>query len=627
MLQPTAASISIIIVMKLQHTLPALSLFLACILPAAAADRLEQWYNLMPKNTVAVIAVKNAPELLADWDAGTFAKFMQDEAVQRWTAPMRKEGDAPWDKFFKEHCGSGMHDTLKEFPGALVSFLVVETPKDFESKNSPSVTLYEITGKQKEIEAIKQAEVEAIKKKNPDVKLITADIGGMNVQIATANEDADSCFSAWAAVGDVMVEATSRKLLGYMIGAVKSGAGDALGVAREHLTRVGQLTNGGGDLMLYVNGVKALEVGEMALAAAEAKKGNDNKKPAGGLNFDIKPKQIMDILGVQELQALAFTMEMRDGQMNTDLTVLHPAKLAGVLNLMRPTANEVALPAFIPGDVLQGGVTRYDIGRFYDGLMGMVMKLGPMAMMITMQIPQFEQQLGFKVRDDLFGSLDDEISTIQDGELAKQSQVIAFKIKDADKIGGVLDSLKRFVGAGFGAFEESDYLGYSVNTLKLSQSSNAASEMAYCNTGKHLLLSIGSQGTLNKVLSRMKDPSGPSIWENAQVRKLLAAVPKNFSGATVTDVSSMINMLASAAGTLEAQGKKRVAARKKGPGKKDAPADEGTTASSNGKMLDSNAVPSKEVFQRYFGRMLGTQYAHPDAIQIHYLVIPPEAAE
>ena len=40
-------------------------------------------------------------------------------------------------------------------------------------------------------------------------------------------------------------------------------------------------------------------------------------------------------------------------------------------------------------------------------------------------------------------------------------------------------------------------------------------------------------------------------------------------------------------------------------------------------MLDSSAIPSKEVFQRYFGRLLGTQYSHPDSVQIHYLIMQP----
>ncbi len=612
--------------MKSPRALTLLALLVASVLPASAADRLGQWYALMPKETVAVIAVKNTPEVLADWDQSPFAKFMQDEAVQRWMAPMKKEGVAPWDKFFQDHYGTGMYDTLKEYPGTLVSFLVIDGFEKFD-ENAPSVSLCEIGGKQKELEAQKTAEVEAQKKTNDKIQMRTAEIGGATVQIASDGEGEDApWFTAWAVVGDVMIEANSRKLMEYMIGAVKSGAGDAPGAGREHLTRITQHTQGGADFMIYFNGVKLLELGEKALAAAEAKKKEEGKAEAAA--FNITPKQVMDILGVQELQALAVTMDMQGDQTRSDMIILHPEKPAGLVSLMRTSANEVTLPGFIPGDVLQGSVTRYDFARFYDGLLGMVMKLGPMAMMVTMQIPVFEQQLGFKIRDDFLGSLDDEVVAAQDGELTKQNQVIGLKIKDPDKIGGALESLKRYIGAGFGAFEESDYLGFTVNTLKTSQTASAASEVAYCNTGKYLFISVGGQETLKKVLSRLKDPSGPSMWDNPQVQKLLSMVPKNYGSASVTDVGSSINMLATAVSAVEAQAaskkKDKGSSKKKGPGKKGG-SDDKPASAATGPKLDPKAVPSKEVFQRYFGRMLGLQYSHPDAIQVHYLVTSPDA--
>lgn len=607
--------------MKPPRALAFLALLIASALPASAADRLEQWYALMPKETAAVVAVKNIPELLADWEQSPFAKFMQDEAVQRWMAPMRKDGATPWDKFFQDQYGTGMYDTLKEYPGAYASFLVLEDFKDFD-EHAPSVTLCETGGKQKELEAQMNAEVEAEKKKNEDIKLRTAEINGVSVNIAAEGDGEDAeWFTAWAVVGDVLIEANTRELMEYIIGAVKSGAGDAPAAAREHLARIAQHTQGGSEVLVYFNGVRLLELGEKALADEEAKKKADGKAAAGG--FDIKPQQIMDMLGVRELQALALTTDMQGEQMRSGMIILHPEKPAGLLSMMRTSANEVTLPGFIPGDVLQGGVVRYDLGRFYDNLLGMIMKMGPMAMMVTMQVPVFEQQLGFKIRDEFLASLDDEVISVQDGEIAKQSQIVGLKIKDADKIGGALESLKRYIGAGFGAFEESEYLGFKVNTLKLSQTATAASEVAYCNTGKYLFISVGGQGTLNKVLARIKDPAGPSIWDGPQVQKLLSLAPKNYGSANVTDVGSTINMLATAFSALEAQaaaGKKKEkgASKKKGPGKEKA-------AAAEGPKLDASAVPSKEVFQRYFGPMLGTQYSHPDAIQAQYLLVSPEA--
>ncbi len=601
-----------------------LSLLLASILPASAADRLEQWYNLMPKDTAGVIAVRNTPELLADWDKSSYAKFMQDDEARRWMAPMRKEGETPWDKFFKDHYGSGMYDTLKDYPGAVVSFLVLNDFAEF-GKNPPNVSLCELGGKQQEIEAHKAAEVEGEKKDNANLKLSSTDIGGVSVQIATSGDPADdACFTSWAIVGDVMIESTSRKLMEYMIGALKNGAGDPPGVAREHLTRIGQLTNGGGDMMLYFNGVKMLELGEKMIAAEEKKK-QDDDKPAAGMSFNIKPKQIMDMLGAQELQAIAFTMELQDAQSRMDVTILHPQKPAGILSIMRGTSNEVTLPAFIPAGILTASVARMDFGTIYDAILGMISKLGPMAMMVTMQIPQLEAQMGFKIRDDLFGSLSDEIIQVQDGDGTKDSQVMGFKVKDADKLGGALEGLKRFAGAGFGAFEESDFLGFTINTLKTTQTANAATEIAYCNTGKYLLISVGTQDTLKKILGRMKDPSGPSIWDDAHVQNLLSLAPKNYSGVGVTDAGRLLNMVATAAAALESKaGGKAAAAKKKGPGKKALAPEEPTTTAASGGWFDSGARPSNETFQRYFGSLLSASYSHPDAIQMHYLTTPVE---
>ncbi|WP_395749191.1 hypothetical protein [Prosthecobacter sp.] len=607
-----------------------LSLLLASlsILPASAADRLEQWYTLMPKNTVGVIAIKNTPELLADWEKSSYAKFMQDDEAKRWMAPMRKEGDAPWDKFFKDTFGSGMYDTLKEYPGAVVQYLVIGDFTEFD-KNPPSVSLFEVAGKQKEIEAQKQAEVELKKKGSPDLKVRTEDIGGVSVQIAAESEGADAAWNtAWAVVGDVMIEANRRGLMEYMIGALKNNAGDAPGVPREHLSRIGQMTNGGGDMLIYFNGVKLVELGEKALAAAEAAKKKAGDKDKSGMGISFEPKMVMDLLGAEELQAVALTAEMTDTQARMDLTILHPEKPAGLISLMRGTANEVTLPTFIPAGILTASVTRMDLGKVYDSIFGLMGKIGPVAIVAAMKLGELEGQLGFKIRKDLLGSLADEVIQVQDGDGTKESQVMGFKVKDADKLGGALDGLKRFIGAGFGAFEESDFLGYTINTMKMSQTANAATEVAYCNTGKYLLVSVGPQETLKKVLGRMKDPSGPSVWESANVQNLLSLTPKNYSGVGVTDAGRLMNMIATAAATVESKsgaGKAKAdAPKKKGPGKKKAGAEE-AVAEAASSWFDPGARPSNATFEKYFGSLLSASYMHPDAIQVHYLTTPVEA--
>lgn len=590
-------------------------LLLANVLSVSAADRLEQWFNLMPKDTVGVIAIKNAPELLADWDRSSYAQFMKDDEVKRWLDPMHKNGVAPWDAFFKSAYGTGMYDKLSSYPGALVTFLVLSDFNEFGS-NAPNVSLCEIAGRQGEIEAYKAAEVASLKKEMVGLKLRSEDIGGVKVNIAADSDNADASWTlAWAVVGDVLIESNTRHLMASMIGAVKNGAGDPPGAAREHLARIGGFTNHGGDAMVYLNGVKLLEFGRQALAAGEKDKKPDKPNAAAALGLDFGPQRMMDLFGAQELQALALTFEMEDTQSRMDVTVLHPSTPSGVLSLIRGSSGAVTLPAFLPADIQTGSVGRMSLGHIYDTVLGMITKLGPIAMMATMQIGQYERQLGFSIRDDLFGALDDEFIQAQDGEGEKTSQVMGFKIKDPARLGVALDGLKKIVAAGFGAFEASDYLGFSINTLNMPDAASAGFEGAYCNTGSYLLISSGPPETLKKILRRMKDPVGPSFWDNARTQDLISRAPKNYNAISISAAAPLINMLTTTAAALEAQAGGKKTKKKKAAG--------GDAAGPGG--LDASARPSNEIFQRYFGSMLSTGYAHPDAIQLHYLTTPVEA--
>ena len=131
---------------------------------------------------------------------------------------------------------------------------------------------------------------------------------------------------------------------------------------------------------------------------------------------------------------------------------------------------------------------------------------------------------------------------------------------------------------------------------------------------------------MKKVLGRMKDPSGPSVWDNPRVQNLLSLVPKNYSGVGVADAGRLMNILATAAATIESKtgAKGKAAAKKKGPGKK-APAAEEAVAAATSSWFDASARPSNETFERYFGSLLSASYSHPDAIQVHYLTTPAEA--
>ncbi len=599
---------------------------------SARADKLDDWNKLLPKNTIGTISIKNTQELLADWDKSSVARMMSDEEFKKWTAPMRKDGEAPWDKHFREQSGQGFYDTIKIYPGATMLVIAADGPDSFKDEQEPGCTLSEAGDKQKELEELKGRETEGNKKEHPDLKQRTEEIAGVTVNIVAESDAADAKWiDAWAFVDGTFIEGSSRKLMEHFITAIKSGAAESSDVVAGHLKRIAPLTEGTTDVMIYLNGVALTKWAEDAATQAAAKA----KEGPGAAMMPFDPAQMFGAFGVKELEALAITFDLTDEQSRGDVVILHPEKPAGLLSIMRGSSTDVSFPALIPADVSGGGVSRYSMEGMWDGLLAMVQKLGPMAMMAAGQLGMAEQQLGFKFKEDLFGAIADEMIQASDGGAEDASQVIGFKVKDRNRLGGALDSIKKIAGQGFGAFEESEYLGHKIDTLKTSMTGAAPTgagnpkspEIAICLTDSYLLISIGKQELLKKLLARMKDPSGPSIWDDPRAQALIAKLPKGYCGAGVTDGSAMIAGFFEGLSNMQnATGIGKKSAAKKGPGKgpgKGAAAkkDEDGNDAPKG-WLDPKAKPSENFFKSFFGSSVSGSYCPPDAIHMRLLSAP-----
>lgn len=589
----------------------------------ARADKLDEWYKLLPKNTIGIIAIKNTPELLADWDKSSFAKLQADEEFQKWTAPMRKNGDTPWNKFFQETTGESMEENLKHYPGATMAIFTGDSPEDFSGDQQPVSALSEAAGHEKELEEMKAKEMEAAIKKDEELKQRSLEVSGHTLHILADSEDSEEGWKmAYAMVDGVMVEAPSLKMMEYLITALKSGSGENAEVVTNHLNRLAAITEGNTDVLIYLNGETLIQWGlDAAKKAAE-----DNPQAQA---MPISPDQIISALGIEELQALAFSLDLTDTESRMEMVLLHAEKPSGIVTLLRGTNEEATFPNFIPADVISGGSVRYSVVELWDKLLAIINKAGPMAAMATMQLSGAEAQAGVNLRDDLFASLDDEYVEITDGSIEKQNQVMAIKVKDKARLGGALDGVKRFVGNGFAAFEETDFLGYTINTVKTMNAQPGAAEFAFCLTEDYLIINTGPQTLLKKVLARIKEPTGPSIWENDRVQDLLARLPKGYSGATVSDAGKTMKIVVDALSMLQSQNafgakKSKKGKKKKGP-KANAEEEEEAKPEDISAWFDPNAAPSDAMWKRYFGTSVGGYYTPADAIYNRTITTPIEA--
>ncbi|GEP43227.1 hypothetical protein [Brevifollis gellanilyticus] len=609
----------------MKHTLTLISALALLALPAQAA-KLEQWLKLLPKNTVGYFAIKDAPELMTDWEKSGYGKMIADPEFKKWIAPVYKDGEPAWDKEFKEGTGEGLEANLKRIQGSVLLVIAGDSPEDMEdTAGKPFAILMEVGDQQAKWEELLAKDVDEDLTEDKELRKLTKDVAGVPLNVLAVSEEADAKWKqAYAFVDGTLIIGDKPALLEYLISAVKSGNGEVSETVTSHINRHAQLSDGTADITAYVNGETLMKWLEQTLTKT---------MKSGQSAMPIDPKTIFEALGTKEFQSIGFAVDLNDKESRIDFGLLHPANPTGLLTLFRGTSTDVPLPAFIPADVLSGQVGRQSLEEIYSGLLGIVNKLGPVAMMATMQISQIEQQMGFKIKEDLFGSLGDEIITTSDGEALEQSQVFGIKVKDHAKLVGVLESLKKFVGQGFGAaFEDTEYLGHTISTYKASQAATpgaASTEIGYCLTKDYLLFSTGKQEVLKKVLSRMKEPAGPSIWDSPRTQDLIASLPKNYFGLGVADASKQLLLVVDAMTAVQKQaaGKKKSggAAKKKGPGKgpkADAAGETEAASDDLTEWFDPAARPSDEMFKKYLGTEASANYNLPEAFHVRMLSKP-----
>lgn len=570
----------------------------------------EEWYKLLPADTFGIIEFKNPAELVTNWEKSGLGRMMQDEEFLRWTAPMRKGGDAPWDSFFKEHSGEGMKEYLMRHPGANLAAFIAASPADFE-KGVAFVAFTEVVENRKQMEELKAKEKELVLAADEEMKARVIELAGQQVEVVSKSDEPDEMWEVGHAfVGDVLIEANTQALMEQMILAVKNGAVEPSDAITGHLARLDALAGGTPDLRIYLNGEKLMQWADEAARST-------GKQLAKSSPLPVSPDQVIEALGLREMQALGVMMNLDDEKSALDVAILHPAKPQGLLSLVRSVPGPVEQPAFVPAGVMAASAMRLSMTELWDKLLAMVEKFGPAAQMLTGQLGVYEQQLGVKLRDDLFASLDDQYHEITQGDAQSPSQVILFKVKDEKRLGGAIEAIKRLMGAGFGAFDESEYLGHTIQSVKTAQAQDGSAAFAFCVAEGHLLMSNGPQTLLRDVLSRMKEPSGPGLWEDAQVQDLVKKLPESYVGLSVADGSRTMNMIVQALGLAQSG----LAAQGIGKGPK-AAVDEAEN-DSLGDIFDASATPSEEMWSRYFGKAVSGVYNPEDAIQLRMISAPP----
>lgn len=611
----------------LLHALTATAALFSFLSTSHAADRLEEWSKFLPKNTLVTIHIKNAPELAKDWDKSSVGRFLADEEIKKWMAPGLKEGGSSMDKVFMDESGMTFSEVLGVYPGASLAAFVVGDFEDFDQKEGPDhIAISEIAGKEAEFKAAKAKTLEAKKKKHADAEIITAELAGQEVSAIAESKGADAeWIEAWAIVDGVVLESNSKDLLESTLADMKGGAGEA-GIVKK-LNRTVELANGTPDLSICLDIEPLIDL---------AQKGIEESMSKGGAQVPFTADMILDALGLRELLGLSISMDLNDERGTTEFVLLHSENPSGLFtSLARGTSTEVPQPAFVPAGVDSVSVSRQSLGAIWDSILKGVEKLGPMAAMATAQIGMMEQQVGMTIKNDLFGTLDDTMVDMQIigapavGSIEPNiSKVTMIKLKDRARFNAALEAIKKMIGNGFAMFEESDFEGQKIFSVKPSLTPGApagagganSTKFSYVIADEYVLFAQGGPELLHKVLTRLKKAEGDSAWDNAETQDAIAALPKDYTGISVSRGGSLVKMLLTTFAQIQKMGGKDEA---KGKGK--GPEGKSADKASDKKWFDDAATPPDTVFNKYFGTGASGVYSLPDAVQVKYITLPVPA--
>lgn len=541
--------------MKNRHVVVLLAAaLLTAGLGQASVDDLTE---IVPAGAPMVVYVADVPASIGSWEASPLAELWNDPQVRAFFAPMRNELEIDrWDELVRAETGHGFDEITAMLTGDLVFFVedfdlsLEENAEDADFRLALAVTVGDNAA---EIERMileqeqktAEATVEDPDSEASEIRHETREYRGVALHTEKIyEEDELTLETGWAVVEGVWTVATPVDSLERVVAAILDGGLESTVRSGANFDTVGKHLRDADswffmDIDPWVPSVRAMVDGG-ANAAAEA-----------GSPFPLDSAALVDALGIDAMQAVFATFAFADRTMVMNFGATYTED-KGLIKLLAYGPGEAPRPAYIPvdSDTFTTGIV--DFADAWAALVAIVNGINPSLMgLASMQFESTLQQAGVELdlKRDLLDNLTGEIASIQNlggisGETLadlqiEQDQVIIAGIRQREALENVIEGVKTIVGQGSDFFAQREFENHTVFTLEVPQAEgeDPAENIAYVVTDEHLLVSIGSPATLEKVLLKMSS-DGESVWKQPRVRRAVGLLPDGASAVQYQDVSA-----------------------------------------------------------------------------------------
>lgn len=578
---------------------------------AAAPARVQ---DAVPPDALAYIGVSDVTKLREAWAKTSLARFWQDPAIQRFTAPGRKKLDEWWQQMAKEN------ELFREkwqtyFPGEIALF--VDRP--IMHGTEPEFPVF-VAAKMGLEPSRYQAQLDKlIATLPPDAKKSEYTVGAVKVRMIRYQQASDekpepgtprvtavkpSSYIQYAFAGDILVvsdapEESMKKVLGRL----QNPAGPGI-LERPAIQRARNMLGKQSQIVVYGALDQLIEM--LGKYMAELQKAG----PMQAFSFSA--------LGLQGIGGLALAVDMDEKRIAFAMALDVPQQGTGVVALLRQVRpSPLASLAITPDSALQYTSFAASWVGIYDTIRSTLQKAVPAAdVAVGMALAQIETQNQIRIRD-IIAAFGDELAYMtyppqgvpkgaSSADVIEASAAFVIAVKNAQTLRTGLDKLIQFAQGQQAKVETTDFLGFSIRTIAMGEPDPATPQrrnsMSVVITDNFVILSQ-SIDTVKQMLQLKAGKAANSLANSADYKKARALLPAKIDSFEMSRMNLISQMLLPVINNLlEAPGI--------GEGAQE--------------LVDKAAIPPPEVLQRYFGLAVGGMVLEPAGFSTISIMAAPE---
>jgi len=294
------------------------------------------------------------------------------------------------------------------------------------------------------------------------------------------------------------------------------------------------LTPDGAEMFMYLRTDQMLNFSMEAVKMAQGISGQMGMVDLAGLNG------VMEALGARGMKSMGMTSAYVNGRAEErTFSAVPAAERKGLMNLVTKPLDTSFLK-WVPKDVVSVRAFTMEPMVLHDTLMGAMTAYDEtMAEGMKAQMAELEKTVGFSMKDDLFGSLGDQVvywSMPLAGLMAAPEMTLLVKVKDQARMVKVLEAMVA-MSDGVVELEKSDKRGIEQWSLRINADPSAGMEgmnlselvnptFAFKNGWMVMALSPGDVKRAMNRMDREDDPKG-DIRGNKEFAPYVGKLPAN----------------------------------------------------------------------------------------------------